>query len=204
MANNSVLKRALVLGATGFVGSRIVKILEKNSSINEIYCFSRREVAYTSKKIRNHIIDFYNIESYADLFVGDLLFSCLGTTKRKAGSLRDQRIVDIDYQLKAAYLAEKNKVNHYLLISSIGANAKSVSPYLRMKGELEQHIAILDFPKISIFRPSLLMGKRNETRFFESVGAKILNILCVLPLISRFTPIDADTLAINMVNEALG
>ena len=123
----------------------------------------------------------------------------LCSTRKQAGSIEAQRKVDLDYQYRAARLAVDRGVRHYLLVSSSGANAKSSNPYLRMKGELEEKILALPFARISIFQPSLLLGKRPEFRLGEKLGAMLLPMVGALPGLRRYRPIRGEEVAAKMV-----
>lgn len=192
--------RALVLGATGLVGRALTERLADTDPVTEVIALTRRPVKYTSPRITNRVIDFERMEEYANDFRGDTLFSCLGTTKKKAGSIAAQRRVDLDMQLTAARIAARQGVPHYLLVSSSGADANSFSPYLKMKGELEDAVQQLPFPRISIFRPSLLLGARDEQRIGETLGAWCLPLICRLPVLNRYRPIQASAVAQRMVD----
>ncbi|WP_444921797.1 NAD-dependent epimerase/dehydratase family protein [Microbulbifer sp. CnH-101-G] len=194
--------RAIIIGATGLIGNHLVEQLAKEAFIDEIVTLTRRNTPSPHPKVRNEVVDFDRLEEYAELFRGDLLFSCLGTTKKQAGSLEQQHKVDVDYQFHAAQLAANNGVSHYLLVSSSGANAKSSNAYLRMKGELEQKVLLLPFAQISIFRPSLLMGDRSDSRPAEKIGAILLPWICLLPGLRRYRPIKGAQVAAKMVSES--
>jgi len=197
-------KKALIIGASGLVGRALTQQLAAADWIEEVTTLTRRPEppagpAAHQHKVHNRVVDFERLADSAELFAGDLLFSCLGTTKRKAGSLAAQRRVDVDYQLQAARLAAQQGVQHYLLVSSSGANPHSRSAYLRMKGELEQQVLQLPFARISIFRPSLLLGARAELRPAEKLGSWLLPLLCALPGLRRYRPIPATRVAAKMV-----
>lgn len=196
-------KVAIVLGATGLVGSALVNHLSACPEFKKIYALTRRPVNFPMANVKNHIIDFDDLNKDQDAFRGDILFSCLGTTKKKAGSIAAQRKVDVQYQFDAAKLAAANAVQHYLLVSSSGANAKSYHPYLNMKGVLEDKIKQLDFKRISIFQPSLLLGNRPETRFGEHVAGIVLPVVCRLPGFKKFRPISGQQVAKKMVSVSL-
>lgn len=164
-------KIALVIGATGLVGSHLIEQL-LNADYKKIITLTRRKSAHHSDKVINHVIDFDHLEQSESLFHADVLFSCLGTTKKIAGSIQKQRRVDVDYQLAAAQMAAKNGINHYVLVSSSGANPNSSSAYLKMKGELEHSVSTLPLKRISILQPSLLLGARdNQFRLAETIGS---------------------------------
>ena len=192
-------KIALVIGATGLVGGHLVKQLTEATHISKVVTLTRRPITYHSDKVINHVINFDNLSQYSALFEADIVFSCLGTTKKTAGSVDAQRKVDFDYQLHAAQLAAKMGVEHYLLVSSSGANANSSSAYLKMKGELEDTVQALSFKRISVIQPSLLLGKRtNDFRIAEKVGSILLPVLCVIPRLKKYRPITGRQVAIKL------
>lgn len=193
-------KVALVLGATGLVGSALVDQLAKCEEFSRVLAFSRRAVSYDCAKIENHQLDFENLEGSADVFQGDVLFLCLGTTKKQAGSIDAQRRVDFDYQLQVASFAAANGVKHCVLVSSSGADRSSFSPYLAMKGDLEQQVQLLDFARLSVIQPSVLTGKRPQRRIGEAVGAALLSGLRFIPGVGRYRPIAASEVAARMLS----
>jgi uncharacterized protein YbjT (DUF2867 family) len=192
-------KTAIVIGATGLVGQAVVDQLAQVEKIDKIITLTRRPVNHESAKVFNQVVDFENLEDYSIFFNGDFLFSCLGTTIKQAGSIEAQRRVDLDYQFRAAQLAVDNGVEHYLLVSSSGANEKSKNKYLQMKGELEQKIKTLPFSQISIFQPSLLLGQREQFRLGETLGSWLMPVLAIIPGLRRYRPITGKQVAEKMV-----
>ncbi|MBU1196375.1 MAG: NAD-dependent epimerase/dehydratase family protein [Proteobacteria bacterium] len=192
-------KTAIVIGATGLVGRALVDQLADADHVSRIITLTRRPVKHSSSKIINQVVDFDHLEEYASFFKADILFSCLGTTLKQAGSIAAQRKVDLEYQFRAAQLAAGNGVQHYLLVSSSAASHKSKNPYLKMKGELEHKIQSLPFKHISIFQPSLLLGQRPDFRFAETLGSLLLPVLYIIPWLRRFRPIAGRQVAAKMV-----
>ncbi|WP_237068223.1 oxidoreductase [Microbulbifer guangxiensis] len=192
-------KQALIIGASGLVGSHLTDQLVDSPHFKQIVTLARRPLSHTSAKVQNAVVDFDRLEDSAPLFQADVFFSCLGTTRRQAGSLEAQRRVDVEYQLRAAKLAAQAGVRHYLLVSSSGANPDSRSAYLKMKGELEQEVMKLPFERISILRPSLLLGERDHLRVGEKLGSWILPAVCALPGLRRYRPIAGRQVARKMV-----
>ena len=197
------MKKAVVIGATGLIGKHLVEMLAQQPEYRKVTAISRRKVEFSNPKIENIVFDFANLEQFNNVFNSDTLFSCLGTTKKQAGSVAAQRVVDVDYQLKAAELAANNGVSEYFLVSSSGANGKSKNAYLQMKGELEDKVTQLKFKRICIFQPSLLLGEREGFRFGEKLGSWILPLLCRLPLLKRYKPIYGEQVATKMCQESL-
>ncbi|TKB51489.1 NAD-dependent epimerase/dehydratase family protein [Ferrimonas sediminicola] len=190
---------AVVVGATGVVGRALVDRLSRHPNIDQIRTLTRRPAPHPSAKVDNRVIDFDHLSQYGELMRGDLLFSCLGTTKKQAGSIQAQRKVDVTYQWRIAELAAEQGVGHYLLVSASGADAHSRSPYLKMKGELEQRVQSLPFNRISLFQPSLLLGQRSDFRPGETLAALVMPLLCRLPGLRRYRPILGDQVAAKMV-----
>jgi uncharacterized protein YbjT (DUF2867 family) len=197
------MKIAIVLGATGLVGTKLVDRLVNEQHIAKVVTITRRHVEYASAKVVNEVIDFENIEHYSCLFKGDIIFSCLGTTIKQAGTVKQQRKVDLEYQYKAAQLSSVNQVGQYILVSSYGADQESKSPYLSMKGELEKQISALPFNQVAILQPSLLKGQRESLRLGETLGNAILPIICKLPFLKKYRPISGDDVAKKMVSVSL-
>lgn len=192
-------KTAIVLGATGLVGSNLIEQLIEHPPIDKIIAITRRPINYQSDKVENHVVNFDRITDYKTSFTGDVLFSCLGTTRKQAGSITALRRVDFEYQLDVASLAANQGVEDYFLISSSGANPTSLSPYLKMKGQLEAAITKLPFKSIRILQPSLLLGDRVDFRIAESVGSAVLPMICTLPGLRRYMPIKGQQVAQKMI-----
>ena len=199
-------RKAVVLGGTGLVGSHLIEELVRSDSFDEVVSLTRREINYDADTVVNKVIDFSNLYASKELFDGDCFFSCLGTTRKDAGSIQAQRKVDYDYQYQAAKFARQNEVDHYMLVSSSGARDSSPSSYLKMKGELETEVSRLGFKKTTFIQPSLLLGDRSDQvggkRFAESLGAVVFPVLCKLPSLRRYQPIHAQEVAKRMVIES--
>jgi uncharacterized protein YbjT (DUF2867 family) len=196
-------RKAIIIGATGVVGREVVKLLSQDDQFSEIVTFTRREFEFNSPKIINYVIDFDQIANYADLIDGEFFFSCLGTTKSQAGSVENQRTVDLSYQLEFAQIAAKNGIHHYLLVSSPGANQESSNPYLKMKGQLDEQVNNLDFESVSLFRPSLIDGKRSDSRPAERLGIILSHSFKYIPGLKKYQKITGEEIAKKMVYEAL-
>lgn len=192
-------KTAIVVGATGLIGSAVVDRLAVSEHISKVVTLTRRGASHSSAKVVNHVVDFENLQVASLLESADILFSCMGTTLKQAGSVEAQRKIDLDYQYAIAELAANSGVEHYLLVSSSGANEQSSSAYLKMKGELEQKAKLLPFARISIFQPSLLIGERSDFRFGEKLGSLLMPALCMVPMLRRYRPIHGNQVADKMV-----
>ena len=189
------MKKAIVIGATGMVGSQLIQLLIENKEYSEIVSLVRRESGVKDPKLKEYIINFDEPEKWSNYVTGDVLFSALGTTIGQAKTKAAQYKVDVTYQLTVAQIAAKNGIPLYVLISAAGANPKSNNFYLKMKGELEKSIHTLPFETISILRPGLLAGNRIQNRPTEKISFIILNALNKLGLFKRYRPIQASLVA---------
>ena len=193
--------RALVLGATGAVGKDLVEQLLKDDAFERVSVFVRRPLALENPKLTVHVIDFDQPEQWRQLLQGDVLFSCLGTTIKAAGSQEAQWKVDYTYQYEAAKAARENGVGTYALVSSIGANPKSKVFYPRMKGALEVAVKELGFPACFILQPPSLVRKGSD-RFGEKAGVVMLRAFNAIGLMRSWTPMPTEEVAAAMVRLA--
>lgn len=192
-------KTALVIGATGLVGTELVTQLLDDKRFEKVILFGRRSLNRPHDKLTEHIIDFDQPHTWQHWVQGDVLFSTLGTTLKQAGSKEAQYKIDYHYQYDFAKAASDQGVTHYVLVSSASASPDSKIFYSRMKGELERDISKLPFKSISILQPSLLYGDRKEKRLGESIGYSIIRRLNALSILKKYRPIHAATVAKGMV-----
>jgi uncharacterized protein YbjT (DUF2867 family) len=183
------MKKAIVLGATGMVGTQLIHSLIENDDYSEIVSLVRRTSGITNKKLTEHIINFDDPDTWEKLVTGDVLFSTLGTTIAQAKTKSEQYKVDFTYQYTVARIAAKNGVTQYVLVSSAGANSSSMAFYTKMKGELEDAVKSLPFDYISILRPGQLEGNRVNKRPAEKMALSIMHGANKLGLFNRYRPI---------------
>jgi len=193
---------AIVIGATGLVGSSLVQLLLKDNRFSKVKILARRSTGLNHLKLEGHIINFDYPQQWKHLVKGDVLFSALGTTLKSAGGKEAQYKVDHTYQLNVAKAAAENDVPVYVLISAAMANEHSRIFYTRMKGELERDIRRLPFKYIHIIQPGMLVGDRKENRPFEKIGTPVLQFLNNLGIAKKQKPIDASIVAQAMINVA--
>jgi uncharacterized protein YbjT (DUF2867 family) len=191
---------ATVLGGTGLVGSHLVDALLEDERYGKVIMISRRPLKKSHPKLQVLLVDFDHLEEHELDIVGDVLFSCLGTTIKKAGSKEQQYKVDYQYQYKIAECGLKNGIDNYILVSSAGANEESKVFYSRIKGELDTAVQKLGFKNVSIIRPSVLDGPRSEFRLGERIALVIMKLLGWIPGIRKYRPIHAKSVAVAMIN----
>ena len=191
--------KAIVIGATGATGKDLVAQLLEDEAFHAVEIFVRREVDMEHPKLTVRIIDFNESEKWTGLVTGDVLFSCMGTTLKAAGSQAAQWKVDYDYQWNFAKAACANAVPAYVLVSSIGASAESKVFYSRMKGMLDNAVQTLPFKRIFIFRPPFLIRK-GSTRLGETISVKVLKMLNAVGLMRSYQPLATEKLAQAMID----
>lgn len=170
-------KTAIVFGGTGLTGSALVNELIQNMRYTAIKVFTRHDLDIEHIKVIENRVNVENPGEYGELIKGDDLFICLGTTMRKAGSVKKVEKIDRDLPVEIARIALLNGVKNIAVVSSLGAKASSSNYYRRIKGEMEQLVLSMEFERKVIARPSILLGKRNETRVFESAGKQLIKAL---------------------------
>jgi uncharacterized protein YbjT (DUF2867 family) len=189
----------LLLGATGLVGSHCLRLLATDPAFIRVVVPTRRPlpVEQLSASVEPYVVDFDNLSAHAPLFRVDQIICALGTTIRRAGSQARFRVVDYEYPLAAARLGLAQGATHYLLVSSIGANARSRAFYTRVKGELESAVLALDYRSVTIARPSLLLGPRAEYRLGEQIARRLAFLAP-----GRYRPVAAHAVAAALVRAA--
>lgn len=170
------MRRVLLLGATGLVGGQLLKLLLADESVGNVRVIARHPTDEHHAKLQQLIVpDLSEMErqEHLDVFAVDQIFCALGTTIRKAGSQEKFRVVDHDLPLMAARLGLTQGAHHYLLVSALGASSRSRVFYNRVKGELEKTLTALRYPSLTLARPSLLLGPRQEHRLGEEIAKRL-------------------------------
>ena len=190
----------LLVGASGEIGRRLTSNLIASNLIGEIHLVNRRKLNIDHEKVVEHIVDFENLAELSFNQSFDLAFCCLGTTIKQAGSQDAFFHVDYDHCINFAQFALKHQCRSLSIISSLGANATSNNFYLQTKGKMEKSIQSMDWRTLLIFRPSLLIGQRNEFRIGEKIGGFFMKAISPLMLgqLKQYRPIDMDTVASAM------
>ena len=194
--------KAIIIGATGATGKSLLPLLAAHSEMERIDCFGRRHPDFSHQKLNSHQIDFTQPNIWHKEVQGDVLFACLGTTLKAAGSKEAQWAIDYEANLEFAKAARENGVPTLVLVSASGANAASRLFYQRMKGELEQALIALNFPRLIIFRPPLLI-RPNSDRLGEKVAERIFRVLNRIGMLKNQRPLAVEKLAQAMLKAAL-
>ena len=196
-------KQVTLFGATGLIGGYLLEFLLKDSDIHLINLVGRKPFHLQHDKINNIVIDFEDVHSISDSIEGsEIVFVSIGTTMSKVnGNKLKYTSVDFDIIFNIANACKQKNISQFLYVSSLGANPNSSNFYLRLKGEIDEAVAELNLNSTSVYRPSVLLGKRNESR----PGEKILQF--VMPLLDFMIPSDskaikAEDVAKSMLNNS--
>ena len=192
----------LHIGATGLVGRLVLARLLDSPDVTRVVAPTRRPLDIQHPALMNPVVDFEALPDDADWWAVDAVICTLGTTMADAGSKRAFRRVDHDYPLMVARLARDAGANTYALNSAMGANARSLIFYNKVKGELEDALAGLGYPSLALVRPGLIDGERSHKRPGEGRALAVSRLLRpLLPM--RVRPSRAERIADALMHAAL-
>jgi len=191
---------SLVIGSTGLIGKKLIFELAKKDS--EVIAIARRSISNLPENVSLLEINFDDFLENGSLPSCDHIYICLGTTIKKAGSQSEFKKVDFDYCVSFAKKAREAGAIKISLVSSVGANPFAKNFYLKTKGEVEEEIKKIDFQYINIFRPSLLLGRREENRFLEKIGQNLSSFinLFLIGSFRKYKSIKSSNLAYCLAN----
>lgn len=198
-------KTATLLGATGLIGGHLLDILKNDPTFDEVRIVVRRPLDISNPKVKVVVVDFEDEAQFKSAMEdSDVVFCAVGTTQKKVKGDKDAyRKIDFDIPVNAAKHCIKYGCKQFLIVSSFGADSKKKGFYLKLKGEVEDALIekihpTVGFNSLSIFRPSLLLGKRSEKRLAEDIGQFFSKILKVLTP-GNIKPIEGEKVAQAMV-----
>ena len=195
------MKTALIFGSSGLIGNELFKTILLNNAYSKIKIFVRSIPEVNNPKVEIIETDFRNLEKYEDKINGDDCYFCIGTTKKDTPDNNEYRRVEYDIPLSVAKIAKKNSINSFFYVSSIGANPNASSNYLKNKGQVEEELKKLNFPKLGIIRPSLLVGNRKSFRLGEVIFTPIMNTLTAFAFgsLKKYKPIKIENVVKAML-----
>ena len=195
------MKTALLFGSSGLVGGHLLNQLIKDTNYSKIKLFVRLDAEISDPKVEIIKTDFNSLENHKEDIKGDDCFFCIGTTKHNSPDKDDYRRVELKIPKEVAQIAKSNLVNSFIFVSALYANPKSSGEYIRFKGQVEEELKELNFPKLAILRPSFLIGDRKEKRVSEMIGIFVFKLLSPLLLgpLKKMKPIHSETVAKAMI-----
>lgn len=194
-------KKAIILGATGLTGSHLLELLLNDPNYDVVKVFTRKKLSIAHPKLEEHIIDLLKLSDYATQFTADVVFCCIGTTKAKTPNKDIYRAIDYGIPVEAAKLAKQNNIDHFIVISALGAKAQSKVLYSKLKGEMERDVLAQQIEHTHLLQPSLIVGNRNEKRIGEDLSKHIMKLFGFL-IPARYKMIEAKTIAKAMAQIA--
>ena len=194
-------KTAIILGASGLTGQHLLKALIANKNYDSIKLFSRKKTENTSSKVIEIVGDLLALENFKEDFTADELFVCIGTTAKKTPNKTQYKKIDFGIPAAAAKLAKENQIPTFLVVSAMGANAKSSVFYNKTKSEMEQAVLSEKIKHTYILRPSIIGGSRNENRPMEKIGIAIFKLLQPLMVgkLKKYRIIEAENIVKAMI-----
>ena len=197
-------KSAILLGASGGVGSELLKLLLADDRYEKVKLFSRSKSDISHAKIEDHVVDLFELEKYKDVFTADEVYCCIGTTKAKTPDKETYKKIDFGIPAAAAKLAKENGISTFLVISAIGADADSSIFYNRLKGEMQDAVLGEGIAKTHILQPSLIVAHRKDNRVMEKIAEGFMWLLN--PLLfgnaAKYKSIKAETIARALIKLA--
>ena len=196
------MKTALIFGSSGLIGNHLLDFILKDNYYQKIKLFVRSNIDIKDSRIEIIYDDFTNIDNLKNTIVGDDCFFCIGTTKKDTPNNNEYRRIEYDIPVNIAKIAKLNSINSFYYVSSMGANSNVSNSYLRNKGEVEDELAKLNFNKLAILKPSLLLGNRKKFRLGERIAQLIMTKLTFIFMgkMKKYKPIKAIDVVKAMIN----
>ncbi|MDX1462641.1 MAG: NAD(P)H-binding protein [Marinirhabdus sp.] len=192
---------AIILGATGLVGGKLLDLLLKEENYETVKVFGRSSTERSHPKIEEHLGDLFEMSQFSDVFTGDVVFCCIGTTKAKTPDKTTYKKIDHGIPVTAAALAKANGIPQFQVISAMGADSSSSTFYNKVKGEMERDVQGKGVPQTYVLRPSLIGGDRDENRFGERMAQLAMSVFGFL-VPKQYKMIEPETIAKAMIKIA--
>jgi uncharacterized protein YbjT (DUF2867 family) len=193
-----------IVGATGLIGSHLLEMLCESQEVISIHVLTRKPLNHKNNKIKEFQRDVFSLEVIYEALLGcDVVFCAIGTTQKNVKG--DRNLYEkIDYQIPMdiAKSCEKLSIQQLHIVSAVGANANSNNFYINLKGRMEQDVSSCKIDGIFFYRPSLLLGQRNEFRLGEWLAQKIMPIFNVV-IPAKYKAISARDVAKSMFKQSL-
>ena len=198
------MKTALLFGSSGLIGSNLLDNLINNNNYNKIKIFVRGLPSVNNSKVEVIKTDFMDLDTLKENLIGDDCFFCIGTTHKDTPDKNEYKRIEYDLPVHLAKIAKFNSINNFIYVSSIGANPKASSTYLKNKGQAEEELKKIGFSNLSIIQPSFLVGNRKAFRISEALGIPVMKFLSLFFLggFKKYTPINVEIVVKAMIKIA--
>lgn len=190
-------KAAIILGATGLTGGKLLKLLLADDRYQKVKLFSRSSVGIQHEKLEEHLGDLMNLSGFKEDFTGQEVFCCIGTTKAKTPDNTLYEKIDYGIPVEAAKLCVENQIPTFVVVSALGADAKSKIFYNRIKGQMEEAVLQQQIKNTYLLQPSLIDGNRQEKRLGEWLFKQLMKIgnLLLVGGLRKYRSIEPDSIA---------
>lgn len=194
-------KTAILLGATGATGSELLQLLLNDHRYDTVKLFSRKVSGIKHPKVKEYVIDMFDLEKHAADFTGDVVFCCIGTTKAKTPDTDTYYKIDYGIPVAAATLAALNGIESYIVISALGADKNSGIFYNRTKGQMQEAVLEQGIPNTHILQPALIVAERPENRLGEKIASAVFKLINPLLIgnLKKYRSIATVTIAKAMI-----
>ena len=198
------MKTALIFGSSGLIGSQLFELIVNSNKYSNIKLFVRTELSNSNSKVEIIKTDFNKLENHKKSIIGDDCFFCIGTTRKNTPDKNEYIRIEHNLPIEVAKISKENLVNSFTYVSSLGANPNASSLYLKNKGQAEEDLKKLNFSKLSIVRPSILLGDRKENRIGEKIGIFVMKTLSPLFFgkFKKYKPIKVEYVAKTILHVA--
>ena len=200
------MKTAVLFGSSGLIGSNLLDNLINNNTYNKIKIFVRKFHSIDNSKVETINTDFLDLETLIEKLTGDDCFFCIGTTHKDTPDKNEYRRIEYDLPVQLAKIAKFNSISNFIYVSSIGANPKASSTYLKNKGQVEEELKKIGFSNLSIIQASFLVGNRKDFRIIEVLGIPVMKFLSLFFFggFKKYTPIKVEIVVNAMIKLASG
>lgn len=197
-------KVAVLFGATGKIGNACLRRLLTHQAYEKVISIGRKSIKATHPKLIHYEVDLLQPDQFRHLMTGDDLFIALGTTQKEAGSKEAFYQIDHDLIFSIAKTGALQNMNQLILVSSLGADSRSLVNYLKVKGELEDDVRRLPFWGIHIMRPGFVIEGGEDANWIKKASGSVTRNLQFFSgsIIGDLAPIDSDVVAKAMVQVA--
>ena len=194
-------KTAIILGATGLTGKTLLQLLLDSTDYGTIKIFGRSKCGISHPKIKEYMVDLFQLEDYKNEFIADVVFCCIGTTKAKTPDQETYLKIDFGIPVSAAKLCEQNAIKSFLVVSALGADKNSTIFYNRTKGRMEEAVLNEGIEYTYILQPSLISGSREEYRFGELMAKYVMKVVnpILIGKLKKYRSIHPNTIATCMI-----
>ena len=197
-------KTAIILGATGLVGGIVLQKLIEDEAYTAIKLFSRNKIEGLPIKVKQFLGNILQLENFEKDFEADEVFCCIGTTAKKTSDKTVYKAIDYGIPVTAAKLSKRNNIPTFMVVSAMGANARSNIFYNKTKGEMERDVLLQKIINTYVLQPSIIGGKRKETRIGEKIGLAVFKLFQPLFFggLKKYQITEAEHIAQAMINLA--